>query len=85
MIIDVSNLVSYPKSALFMLLNNDKIVQLMNLQQSVKYFRMTFRGVLITQVLKHKIDINRLHGLAISKLDNIVGCGYKFACSKSHQ
>ena len=75
--IDFENIFSYEQSALFKLLNNDKIMKLFNVQESVCSLSfLLFPGV--TEVIKHdwKTNIENLIGLVLSKLDSLTACRY---------
>ena len=75
--IDFDQLVSYEQSALFKLLSNDKIMKLLNVQQSVCSLSVLLLPC-VTEVIKEscKTDIENLIGLTLSKLDSLTACKY---------
>ena len=73
--IDFDKLFSYEQSVLFKLFNNDKIMKLLNVQQSVCSVSFLLLPCL-TEVIEHKMDIENLIGVTLSKLDNLTACRY---------
>ena len=69
-IIDFDDHVSFNQSILSKLLNNDKIVKLLNVQQSVNCLQVHLLPD-VFEVIQHKSDIANLCGLTISKFDNL--------------
>ena len=82
LVINFEMYVPYSQCALFKLLNNDKIIKLLNIKESVKYLCLTSFPC-VKQVIKHKLDIEKVIQLAISKVDNLVECTYALKAKNS--
>ena len=75
LVIDFEKCVDNDESCLSKLLNNPKLVQLLNIQESVVCLWFTLMSG-AAEVIKHKSDIENLNQLALSKLDNLEKCRY---------
>ena len=73
--IDFQMHVPYSQSVLFKLLNNDKIIKLLNVRKSVKYLWLTSLPC-AKEIIKHELDIKMRCQLTICKLDNLRGFDY---------
>ena len=74
-VIGFEKCVNNDESALSKLLNNSKLLQLLNIQASV---RCLWFGLLscTAEAVKHKSEIENLNQLALSKLDDLENCMY---------
>ena len=75
LVIDFEKCVDNDESCLSKLLNNLKLVQLLNIQESVECLWFTLMSG-AAEVIKHKSDIENLNQLGLSKLDNLEKCRY---------
>ena len=70
------NTVPHEESVLFKLLHHDKMLKLLNVQESVNCLWFTFKHTCPNHMIRYKSNIENLNQLAFSKLDNLEKCRY---------